>query len=96
MSDCSLRVERYALTNPVDPSRPSGDFLRVGAVDLGSFRDLVDVEFQQAKGIAYDMRQMWYTGSPYGAEILELARRVRGDNIERPPIYPQANKHKEK
>jgi len=89
MSNCSLRVSRYCLANPLDPARPSGDFLRVGAVDIGAFRDLVDAEFQRANGRAYDMRPMWYTGSPYGAEILELARMVRGDNIARPPLGPQ-------
>lgn len=94
MTDCDLHVVRYSLPNPADPSRPSGDFLRVGSVDLGAFRDLVDAEFQRANGNAFDMCQMWYTGSPYGAEILALARLARGDNVDRPPLGARPEEEK--
>ena len=63
--------------------RPSGDYLMVGDRDFGSFRDLVEAEYQRAKAEnpanpAFVMRPMWYTGSPFGEEILKLADQVRG------------------
>ncbi len=70
-----LQVSRYGIIDPVT-KRPSGDFLRVGDRDLGPFRDIVDVEYARA-GSAYAMRPMFYTGSPFGAEILALADQVR-------------------
>lgn len=74
-------VERYSILDPVT-KQPSGDFLRVDGVDLGSFRDLVDAEIRRAKleypeNPAFYMRPMWFTGSPFGAEIMELAKAVR-------------------
>lgn len=71
----NLQVSRYCLIDPVT-KRPSGDYLRVGDRDLGPFRDLVDAEFKRA-GSAFHMRPLFYTGSPFGAEILELADQVR-------------------
>jgi hypothetical protein len=64
-------------------ARPrAGDYLRVGDVSLGDFRDLVDAEYASAKAKhpenpAFHMRRMFYTGSPYGKEILKLAKQVR-------------------
>lgn len=77
-----LYVVRYALWNPTTRSW-SGDYIKVGNVDLGEFRDLVDWEFQRAKrehpdNPGFHMRSMWYTGSPYGAEILAIAKEARG------------------
>jgi hypothetical protein len=69
-------VSRYCTIDPVT-NQPSGDFLRVGRIDFGEFRDLVDAEFQRA-GSAFHMRPMWFTGSPFGAEILALAAQARG------------------
>jgi hypothetical protein len=67
------RYSRY-----ISEFRPrAGDYLRVGDVDLGDFRDLVDAEYLRA-GSAAHMRPMFYSGSPFGAEILQLAAQVRG------------------
>lgn len=67
-------VERYAVAGIA--GRPSGDFLRVGGVDLGS-RKAADLEYARAKADhpenpAFYMRPMFYSGSPYGREILAL------------------------
>ena len=75
-------VERYS--RYLSEFRPrSGDYLKVGDVDLGDFKDLVDWEYNRAKAEhaenpAFNMRPMWYTGSPYGQEILDIAKMVRG------------------
>ena len=72
-----LTVSRYC--KYISEFRPrSGYYLSVGGVELGEFQDIVQAEYKRA-GTAYDMRPMFYTGSPFGAEILELARKVRGD-----------------
>lgn len=74
-----MMVVRYC--EYLSESRPfSGDYLKVGDVDLGEFRDIVDAEYKRAGG-AFAMRQMFYTGSPFGTEILELAQKVRGDSM---------------
>lgn len=70
-------VTRYSTRDPVT-GLPSGDFIQVGSIDLGSVHALVTAEYQRAKAIcprnpAFAMRPMWFTGSPFGAEILELA-----------------------
>lgn len=77
----SLIVSRYGKTDPIT-GLPSGDYLRVGNHDLGEFGDILDAEYERAKVVhpsnpAFHMRPMFYTGSPFGAEILELARQVR-------------------
>lgn len=74
-------VERYGIWNPTTKSF-SGDYLRVGGIDLGEFQDLVEAEFRRAKrahpeNAGFFMRSMWFTGSPYGAEIMALLREVR-------------------
>ena len=71
-----MKVSRYHKTDPIT-GMASGDFLRVGDTDLGSFRDLAHAEFKRA-GSAFGARPMWYTGSPFGKEIMELVREVRG------------------
>lgn len=68
------RVERFGIWNPTSKT-VSGDYLRVDGRSLGEFRDLVDAEFRRA-GSAFHMRPMWYTGSPFADEILELERTV--------------------
>jgi hypothetical protein len=70
------QVIRYCRIDPLT-GLPTGDFLMVGDIDLGPFRDLVDAEFARA-GSAFYMRPMWWTGSPYGAEILDLVEQARG------------------
>jgi hypothetical protein len=70
-----LKVHRYAKIDTLT-GLPSGDFMRVGMRDLGEFRDIVDAEYRRA-GSAFHMRPMFYTGSPFGAEILGLADQVR-------------------
>lgn len=80
-----MQVERYC--KYLSEMRPrSGDYLRVGGVDLGEFRDLVDAEYKRA-GSAFAMRPMFYTGSPYGAEILDLASQVRGAPTQKGGIH---------
>ena len=74
-------VSRYCRVDPVT-KRPAGDFLTVGDTDLGGFRDLVEAEYQRAAkerpdNPAFAMRRMFFTGSPFGREILELAKGVR-------------------
>lgn len=65
-----------------DPSMESmtGDFLCVGGVEL-DLRVVVAIEYEYAKAEhpenpAFNMRPMFYTGSPYGAEILKLAQHI--------------------
>lgn len=70
-----MQVERYGIWNETMQS-VSGDMLRVGGVNLGDFRDLVDAEYKRA-GCAFNMRPMFYTGSPFGAQIMELVAQVR-------------------
>lgn len=76
-----LFVTRYSKW--LSDFRPwSGDYLRVGNTDLGEFQDIVEAEYQRAKADhpanpAFHMRPMFYTGSPFGAEILALARECR-------------------
>lgn len=77
-----LIVSRYSKTDPIT-GMPSGDHLRVGKHDLCAFSDIVNAEHERAKAEcprnpAFNMRPMFYTGSPFGAEILQLARQVRG------------------
>ena len=47
-------------------------------IRLGDVRDLVDAEYDRA-GSAFHLRPMWYTGSPFGAEIVKLLLQVRGE-----------------
>ena len=69
---------------------PSGDYLQVGDIDFGYFRDMVEVEFKRVqsksgKDTMGMMRPMFYSGSPYGIELLKLAiaaRPKRKDEIE--------------
>lgn len=75
-------VERYCTFDPVSGC-PSGDYLRVGGVDLGCFRDLIEAEYQRAKrdhpeNPAFHMRPMFASGSGFGREIMALVREVRG------------------
>lgn len=81
MSELDFPVSRYCRFDPVT-KRPSGDFIKVGDTDLGGFRDLVEAEYQRAAkerpdNPAFAMRRMFFTGSPFGREILELAESVR-------------------
>ena len=69
-------VSRYGIWNETAKT-VSGDFIRVGNTELGEFLDLVQAEYERA-GSAFNMRAMWYSGSHYGKEILELAKHVRG------------------
>ena len=72
-----LTVIRYC--KYISEFRPrSGDYLSVGGVELGEFQDIVQAEYERA-GTAYNMRPMFYTGSQFGAQILELAQKVRGN-----------------
>jgi hypothetical protein len=76
-----LAVTRYGFWDPVMKAH-SGDRLSVGDIDLGEFRDISDAEYRRAAAAnagnpAFHMRPMFFTGSPFGAEILELARAVR-------------------
>ncbi len=78
-----MLVERCSIPGEFGPS---GDFLRVDGIELGETRASGDLEFQRAKerhpdNPAFHMRPMFYTGSPYGAEILALhgiTRKHRG------------------
>lgn len=83
------KVERYCQFCPVTRG-PSGDFLRVGPIDLGGIRDIVEAEYRRAAeerpdNPAFAMRPMFFTGSPFGAEILALARIVRPSLVEATP-----------
>lgn len=69
-------VSRYALKDPLTGDM-GGDFLRVGDRELGDVRIAADLEYLRAKrdhpsNPAFNMRRMFFTGSPYGKEILEL------------------------
>ncbi len=69
-----MLVERYSTPGEFGPS---GDFLRVDGTELGETRASADLEFKRAQerhpdNPAFHMRQMFYTGSPYGAAILAL------------------------
>ena len=57
-----MLVERYAQWNPTMKGY-SGDFLRVDGIELGHVKDL------NGRGNPW-----FYTGSPYGREILEANR----------------------
>lgn len=76
-----FRVSRYGVINEID-GRSSGDFISVGNIKLGEFRDLVNAEYEN-KGCTRKMRPMWYNNSPFGREILKLAFKVRGMDIGR-------------
>lgn len=81
MTAASICVTRYSIVDPVTGT-PSGDFLRVGDCDFGAFSHLVAAEYARAKkshpeNPAFHMRPMFYTGSPFGAEILQLAQEAR-------------------
>lgn len=76
-----LTVTRYTRYDE-RTKRMSGDFLTVGDIDLGEFRDIVEAEYQRAAkeqpdNPAFAMRRLFFTGSPFGREILELAKSVR-------------------
>lgn len=73
-----MQVTRYSKANGTPTG--TGDFLKVGDIDLGDFRDLADAEYERA-GSASNMRPMFFTGSTYGPEILKLAQQVRGKGI---------------
>lgn len=75
-----LYVIRYGIWNEMTKS-VSGDYIRVGDTDLGEFADLRDAEYRRAES-AFNMRPMWWTGSPYGREILKLAEEVRSNTGE--------------
>ena len=70
-------VLRYCKYNPNDPLRPTGDFLRVerngvdvfGEVIMGPNGPLHPQSAEEARS-----RPWFYAGSPFGAEIVELAR----------------------
>jgi hypothetical protein len=69
-------VSRYAILDPLTGDM-GGDFLRVGDRELGDVRIAGDLEYLRAKrdnpsNPAFHMRRMFFTGSPYGKEILEL------------------------
>jgi hypothetical protein len=71
-----LTVSRRGRFNPITNS-VDGDFLAVGGVLLGDCRDIASLEYNRAKAAhpenpAFYMRPMFYTGSPFGAEILFL------------------------
>lgn len=81
MTEPGFPVSRYCRVDPVT-ERPAGDFLKVGDTDLGGFRDLVDAEYRRAAkerpdNPAYAMRRMFFTGSPFGRDILALAEGAR-------------------
>lgn len=55
----------------------SGDYLRVGGVELGPTNIASGLEYERAKVLhpenpAFHMRGMFFTGSPHGQEILDL------------------------
>ena len=69
-------VSRYSLKDPLTGGM-KGDFLRVGDRELGDVRIAGNLEYLRAKrehpsNPAFHMRPMFFTGSPYGKEILEL------------------------
>ena len=71
-----LSVVRYAKWDKLQ-NRPSGDYLCVGTFELGHVSVAGNLEFERAKRVnprnpAGAKRPMFYTGSPYGAEILAL------------------------
>jgi hypothetical protein len=81
----SLTVVRYTVWDELT-NIPLGDYLRVGDHDLGQFRDIVGAEYARAKvehpeNPAFHMRPMFHTGSGFGAEILDLAKRVRNADV---------------
>ena len=81
-----FHVARYSRLCPITRWW-SGDFLQVGETDLGGFRDLIEAEYRRAAeerpdNPAFAMRPMFFTGSPFGAEILALARIVRPSLVE--------------
>jgi hypothetical protein len=62
--------------------RTCNDCLQVGGVNVGSLVALAHAEYKRAQqehpeNPAFHMRRMFYTGSPYGAEILQLAKETR-------------------
>ena len=65
-----LTVTRYGFWNE-STKTVSGDYLRVGGRDLGETRSIARLEIERA-ATPRDIRPMFYTGSPYGAEILAL------------------------
>lgn len=85
LTPAHLQVSRYSVFDQ-DTQRYSGDFIQVGPVDLGSFRDLTNAEYERCKldypaNPAFAMRPMWHTGSAFGADILALAVQVRGLSV---------------
>lgn len=76
MSKDELFVARYAMIDPLT-GRPGGDYLRVGSRELGSVKSIADLEYLRAEkdhpeNPAFHMRRMFYTGSPFGEDILKL------------------------
>lgn len=72
-----MEVERYGVWSE-STKTVSGDYLRVGGVDL-DLRHIVDLEYARAarehpENPGFHMRPMFYTGSPYGEEIMKLLR----------------------
>lgn len=71
-----LCVVRYSKPGGID-WRGTGDFISVGSVELGQTVDVVAREKARAAkidpaNVSKHMRPMFYTGSPYGSELLEL------------------------
>jgi hypothetical protein len=73
-------VSRYGIADPLTRS-VGGDYLRVGDRELGDVRIAGKLEYLRAKrdnpsNPAFHKRGMFFTGSPYGKEILELFEEV--------------------
>ena len=69
-------VERYGIWNEETQS-VSGDFLRVNGIELGHVSKTGDLEFARCQeehpdNPASHMRPMFFTESPFAAEILAL------------------------
>lgn len=71
-----LRVVRYSKAGGID-WRGTGDFISVDGVELGETVSVAALEKARAANIdpvnvSRHMRTMFYTGSPFGDELLEL------------------------
>ena len=76
-------VLRYSIIDPLTGNM-GGDYLSVGDRELGDVRIAAELEYLRAKrdhpsNPAFNMRPMFFTGSPYGKEILELFDKDTGE-----------------